>query len=202
MASPDPIDNTPEERRQTLSDPTPLYAVLGIADAAAARIRITRAELEARTGGLDPKSIGDLTRAKISAGVDAVQTDVKAAPGQVRALPSRAQALVDEAVNGIISTYTGLADRGRSLISRIREEEATSEFEHQAKFTVTTVKAATTTTRNSAAATRTAALSTASATKKSASAASTAAKSAASSTRKTASAAGKAAKATLGKLGT
>ena len=81
MASPDPIDNPPEDRRQTVSDPTPLYAILGIADAAAARIRITRADLKTRTGGLDPKAISDLTRTKISAGVDAVQTDVKAAPG-------------------------------------------------------------------------------------------------------------------------
>jgi heparin binding hemagglutinin HbhA len=196
MAFPHSIEKAREDLRKTLSDPTaPLYAVVGIADAAAASLRTARA-------GLDPKAIGDLARARISARLDSVQTEVLAAPGQVRALPSRASALVDEALTGALTTYSDFAGRGRTFVRRVRRQQATSELGHQAKATASKVKAATTTTKNSAAATRTTAKSAATSTKKSASAARTAAKSAATSTRKTAAAAKKAGKATSAKLGT
>jgi heparin binding hemagglutinin HbhA len=125
MTLPHSIEKAREDLRKTLSDPTPLYAVVGIADAAAASIR----------------------------------------------------AQVDDALTGAIETYDGLAGRGRTLVRRVRRQEATGELRHQAKATATKAKAATTTSRKSA-------------------------KSAATSTRKTAAAARKAGRATSAKLGT
>jgi heparin binding hemagglutinin HbhA len=181
MAFPVSIEKTRKDIESTLTDPTPLYAVVGIADAAAAKLRSARAELGARAA--------------------AVQSDVKATPAQVWTLPSRAQALLDDAVTGALSTYSGLAGRGKTVVTRVRSQEASVELEHQAKATNAKVKAATTTAKKSTAATRKSAKSATTTTRKSVAATKTAAKSAATSSKRTTSAAAKAAEATAAKLG-
>jgi hypothetical protein len=170
MALPRSIEKARWDLQHTLSDPTPLYAVLGIADVAASTLR--------------------------QAG-----SDVMASSGEVKTLPRRAQGLVDGVLTGALTTYGGLAGRGRSLLTRVRSSEETQELQHRAKSTTAKVRAAGTTTKKAAAATRTSAKSTPSTTRKSASTAKTAAKSAASSSRKTAAAARNAAQATAAKLG-
>jgi hypothetical protein len=166
MPLPPSIEKTRKDIESTLSDPTPLYAVVGIADVAAATIRSARAT-----------------------------------PGQVKTLPSRAQALIDDAVSGAISTYSGLAGRGKTLVTRVRKQEATSELQDRAGATTAKVKAASTTAKKSAAATKTASKSAATTTRKSAAATKTSAKSAATSSKKSATTARKAAGAAVTKLG-
>jgi Mg-chelatase subunit ChlI len=166
MPLPPSIEKTRKDIESTLSDPTPLYAVVGIADVAAATIRSARAT-----------------------------------PGQVKTLPSRAQALIDDAVSGAISTYSGLAGRGKTLVTRVRKQEATSELQDRARATTAKVKAASTTAKKSAAATKTASKSAATTTRKSAAATKTSAKSAATSSKKSATTARKAAGAAVTKLG-
>lgn len=201
MPFPPSIEKTRKDIESTLSDPTPLYAVVGIADVAAATIRSARAELGARAASLDPRSIGELARTRLVARVDAVQSDVKATPGQVKTLPSRAQSLLDDAVSGAISTYSGLAGRGKTLVTRVRKQEATAELQDRAKATTAKVKAAGTTAKKSAAATKTATKSATTTTRKSAAATKTSAKAAATSSKKSAATARKAAGAAGAKLG-
>jgi heparin binding hemagglutinin HbhA len=166
MPFPPSIEKTRKDIESTLSDPTPLYAVVGIADVAAATIRSARAT-----------------------------------PGQVKTLPSRAQALIDDAVSGALSTYSGLAGRGKTLVTRVRKQEATSELHDRAKATTAKVKAASTTAKKSAAATKTASKSAATTTRKSTAATKTSVKSAATSSKKSATTARKAAGAAVTKLG-
>lgn len=170
MALPLSIEKARRDIQSSLSDLTPLYAVVGIADAAAERLRQARSE-------------------------------VMATPGQVRTLPSRAQGLVEGALTGALTTYSGLAGRGKTLVRRVRTAEETHELQHRAKATTAKVRAARTTTKNAAATTKTSATSAATTTRKSASKARTAAKSAATSSRKTAAAARDTAQATAAKLG-
>jgi hypothetical protein len=170
MALPLSIERARRDIQSTLSDLTPLYAVVGIADVAAARLRRAR-------------------------------SDVMAAPGQVRSLPSRAQGLVDGALTGALTTYSGLAGRGKTLVTRVRTADETHELQHRVKTTTSKARAARTATKNGAAATKTSAKSAATTPRKSASTARTAAKSAATSSRKTTAAGRNTARATAAKLG-
>jgi heparin binding hemagglutinin HbhA len=203
MALPRSIEQARRDLEHTLTDPTPLYAVVGIADAAAARLRSAREDLATMATGARPQQITELARGRLLARVGAVQSDVAEMPRLVRAIPGRAQSLVDDTLTGAVSAYTGLAARGKTFVDGVRGQEETGELQRQAKATVTKAKAARTATQKATAAnTRATAKAATAGTKKSASTARAAAKSTVTSSKKTATATKRAAKSSARKLGT
>jgi heparin binding hemagglutinin HbhA len=165
-------DKTRRDIENAITDGTPLYALVGAGDLAVAALRTASTELGTRAAKLRPRALRQQA-----------QSTVVAAPAQVQALPGMAQAALTDAVTSAVSTYGELAGRGKTLVTRVRRQAATSDLENQTKATVSKVKAATTTARTSA--TRT----------------SRAAKSAGTSAKRTAGAAKKAAEASADKIG-
>ena len=143
---------------QNKIDPTrPFYAAVGGVDVAVAIARTGIAEAQTRLAKVDfePKALADGFQK------------------EARALPSRVEALVSETVDDLNKQYVGLAARGRTLVSRIRRQEATQAARSEAKKTTSRAKTATTqtkkaakTAKSSAKATGTSAKKTASATKR------------------------------------
>jgi len=125
------LDRTRHEIDKILSESTVLHAVVGAGDLAVAKLRETRSELHARTGGFDPKQLGDQARATLRARVSTIPHDVKAAPEQVRALPERAQAVLGGAMGNAVSAYGDLASRGRILVERVRNHPETTDEQSQ-----------------------------------------------------------------------
>lgn len=203
MAITDTLDKTRRDLEKTLAEATPLYAVVGAGDLAVEKLRDARADLNAR--------------------VESVQTDLKAAPEQLRTLPTRAQAAFGDVIANAVSTaahtYDGLTGRGKTLVTRVRNQEETVALQEQTQTAVSHTKAATTTAKKSAKATKTAAKrstttakksaktttssvkGTATTAKKSAAKTRTATKSAATSAKKTGTAAQKATEAAAAKVG-
>lgn len=202
MAIATTLDKTRKDLEKTLADRTPLYAVVGAGDLAVARLREAGAELNSRAAKLDPRT----------------------APDQLKSLPAKAQHAIGDVVSTALTTYGDLAGRGKSLVTRVRKQEETTDLQDSAKTAVSRARAATTTAKKSAAATKTAAKrttttarkaaqdtasggvrssakGTATTAKKSAAKTRTATRSAATSARKTAAAARKAAEATVSKVG-
>jgi heparin binding hemagglutinin HbhA len=162
-----------------LIDPTrAFYAAVGGVDVAVAYARTGLAEAQSRLAEAQTRLADAQNR------LAAVDFEPKGLVGglqkEAKALPSRVEAIVNEYVTELGGTvddlnkqYADLADRGRTLVSRIRRQEATQEVAAQAKRTTARAKTATTQTRkaastakSSAKATGTSARKTASATKK------------------------------------
>lgn len=87
-----------DQLEKTFKDPTPFYAVVGAGDLAVQKLREVRAEAQER-----------------------MVSDVKS-------LPDKAQAAVSDVVSQAFETYTGLANRGKELFNRVRDEPASQEF--------------------------------------------------------------------------
>jgi hypothetical protein len=155
-----------------LGDKSPLHVLAGVSDLAAERVRAARAELASRAESFDPKTLRDL--------------------------PAKAQEAAEDAVTIVVSSaliaYGDLSERGKTLVDRVRGQQATADVKHQASTTTAKAKATTTTAKKSAS-------STAKSAKKSATRTKTAAKSTATSAKKTAKAAEKAVGDTASKLG-
>jgi len=197
---------------QNKIDPTrPFYAAVGSVDAAVAYARTSLTEAQARLVNLDlePKAIvGDLQK-------------------EAKALPSRVEALVNgyvtelndtvaETVDDLNKQYVGLAARGRTLVGRIRRQQATQDLKTEAKKTSSrakstarttsaqTKKAASTAKSSAKSTARTTSAQTRKATttaKDSAKTAASSAKSTGTEARKTAATAGKATQAAAAKTG-
>jgi heparin binding hemagglutinin HbhA len=156
----------------------PFYAAAGGVDLAVAQLR----RLPAKAAELQ----GELAKAK--------QLDVE----QLRTTVTRtAGAASDRATE----TYDELVDRGRKLITAIRNQAATKQLEEQLRQTTRRAKATATTARASVSRTRSSAKATTTTAKKSASQTKTAAKAATTSAKKTAEAATKAVEAGADKVG-
>jgi heparin binding hemagglutinin HbhA len=188
------FDKTRKDIEKKIADAAPLEALVGAGDFAVEKLRSARAEISSRIEGFDPKGL-----------VESLQADVKSAPEQAKELPSKAQAVVSDVlttvVSAAVSTYSDLAGRGETLMTRVRGQQATRDLEDQLDATVVKVKAASTTAKKSAAATTSSAKATRTTAKKSAAKTKTAAKSAATSAKKSASAAKKAAEAAADQVG-
>ncbi|MGH1564220.1 hypothetical protein [Mumia sp. DW29H23] len=162
--------------KDQITSPTPLYAVVGAGDIVVEKVRASVPSSEDVDGVLsDIKGLPEQLKT--------VPEQLKALPEQLKVLPEKAQAAALEALKDLETTYAGLAQRGESLVGRIRKQQATADLEEAVKATETKVKAATTTAKKSAKSTK------------------TAAKGAATSARKTATAAKKAAKSAADKVG-
>ncbi len=160
----------------------------------------TRSDVERALSDLDKTplyavvGVGDLAVAKL-----------RNARGEidVQSVPSKAQGLLGDAIVSAFSTYGDLAGRGKSLVTRVRRQQATSDLQEQAESTVARAKATRTTVKKQAGATtqsaaattataRKSAAATTSTAKKSASRAKSSAKATTTSAKKTASATKKA----------
>lgn len=142
------LENARKDLEKTLTDPTPLYAVVGVTDLAVAKLRAVRDRL-------DPKVLRDQTQTT----VESVQADMMDAPVQ-------AQAALEDAVASARSAYTELAGRGKSLVQRVRRQQATADLRSQAKSTVSHAKATSTSAKKAAANTKRSAKSTATSARK------------------------------------
>lgn len=117
--------------RKSVTDTTPVYAVVGVTDLAVEKMRAARIEL-------DPRALS----------------------ARAQRVPTNAVTLTLEAAGKAEEAYDDLALRGRKLIGRIRKQRATQDLIAQGKVTLSRGKAAVTTVRRGAVDTRTAAKST------------------------------------------
>jgi heparin binding hemagglutinin HbhA len=159
---------TTRTRTQTTPrvDPTrPFFAAVGGVDIAVGYARTGFAEAQTRLARVDlePRSIAG-----------GLQKEAKALPGRVESLVNGYVAeltdTVSETVDDLNKQYVDLAARGRTLVKRIRNQEATEQLEAElkkttarARTTTTQAKKATKTVRSSAKATGTSARKTAAA---------------------------------------
>jgi len=214
----------------TITRSKPFYVVAGAGDLAVKTIREVPAQIAAGRAVAVKVGREDLPKAVSDFRAEAVTLPARA-QATVTALPTKAQtAVVDAAVEVADRTdavYGDLLTRGRTLVGRIRRQQATKDLQRDAGTTVRRTKAAKTTatkgasdtasaakgtrttakksakkaTRNAASSTRTSAKRTATTARKRAAATRTATKSATTSARKTTSSAARATKAGAAKVG-
>jgi hypothetical protein len=122
--------------RKTLTDPTPLYAAAGAGDLAVEKIR----ELPGRLAGLRDFKVDFKVEPK--AVQDKVQERLADLQVEVRRLPDLANTAVSDGLAQASKTYGELAERGRSVVDRIRSQKATQELIEQAEATVAKARAA------------------------------------------------------------
>ena len=89
-----------EQLEKSFKDPTPFYAIVGAGDLAVKKVREVRAEAQERM----------------------------AKTPDVKTLPDKAQAAMSDVVSQAFSTYTELANRGKDLLTKMREQPASSEL--------------------------------------------------------------------------
>jgi hypothetical protein len=114
---------------QNRIDPTrPFYAAVGGVDIAVAYARTGISEAQTRLAKVDfePKAL-----------VGGLQKEAKA-------VPSRVVSEITETVDDLNKQYVDLAARGRTLVGRIRRQQATQDLKADAKQTVAKAKTTTT----------------------------------------------------------
>src|SRR3954454_17549481 len=166
---------------QTKIDPTrAFYAAVGGVDVAVAFARTGLSEAQTRLAEAQTRLADAQTRlaqadSEPKVLVDGLQKEAKAPPSRVEALLNEYVAELGDTVEDLNKQYVDLAARGRTLVGRIRRQEATKELKSEVKSTTSRAKTATTQTRKAAGtakrstkATGTSARKTASATKKAA----------------------------------
>lgn len=169
----------------------PLYAVVGAGDLVVEYARHTATDVQTRFAKveLEPKALRETARKVVITRVDELQNEAKALPGRAQALVGGYVADLNETFSGTVSelgdTYADLASRGKTLVTRIRRQQATQDAKAAAGNTKAKAKTATTQVKKSASTTKSAA-------KKTAKTAKTNAKTTSTSARKTASSAAKA----------
>jgi hypothetical protein len=164
----------------------PFYAAAGGVDLAVAKLRqlpVKAAELQ-----------NELTRTAAELPAKAKRLDVDAIRGTVTRTAGAASGRANE-------TYDELVERGRKLVTAIRNQSATQQLEAQVRQTSRAAKATATTARESLSRTSTSAKGTATTAKKSAVRTKTAAKGAATSAKKATTTATKAVEAGTDKVG-
>lgn len=125
--------------RKTVTDRTPVLALVGATDLVVEKAR------DARARGAQLRV--ELTR---------VNLDVKTLQGQAQQAPVFALNKTIELAGKAEETYEGLAARGEKLVDRIKRQKATQDLIDQGKVTLSRGKAAVTTVRKAAGDTRTA----------------------------------------------
>lgn len=112
----------------------PFYAAVGGVDVAVAKARNGFSEAQTRLAKVDfePRALADQGRTLVVSGVNG------------------AVAELSETVDDLNKQYVDLAARGRSLVNRIRRQEATKELKSEAGKTSTKAKTTTTQTKKAA----------------------------------------------------
>ena len=179
--------------RSNRIDPTrPFYAAVGGVDIAVSYARTGLSEAQTRIAKVDfePKALAEQSRTAVTSRVDDLQKEAKAIPGRAQKLVNDYVAELGDTVEDLNKQYVELAKRGRTLVGRIRRQQATQDLKSSAATTRSTAKRTTTQTRKAAGTAR-----------KTASTAASSAKATRTSATKTAKAAGKATKSAAGKTG-
>ena len=162
-----------EEIRKTVAESTPVLAVVGATDVVVERVRTTTSTAAARAEKVQAGLEDALTTYQIELrkGLEAAQAEVgkTLAAYQIGLDPQRVQTKVVEAVQqvptvvqqvpalavsralevaGQVETgYAGLAERGKQLVERVRQQKPTQDLVEQGKLTLTRTRAAVTTAR-------------------------------------------------------
>lgn len=131
-------------------DPSPLYAVVGAGDLAAAKVREVADDLTARAD----KARADLAPAKLQTKVEELADQASDLPvkllGFVKALPANAADQAATVTGAVAEGYEDLTTRGEKLIERVRTQRATQELIDQAGSTLSQAKGAVTTAKGAA----------------------------------------------------
>jgi heparin binding hemagglutinin HbhA len=134
-------------------DPTrPFYAAVGGVDAAVAYARSGLGEAQTRFAKVDfePRALANQGRTIVSARVDELQKEAKALPNRVEKLVNEYVSEIGGTVEDLNKQYIDLAARGRTLVQRIRRQQATQDAKKQAKTTTSRAKATSTSTKKTA----------------------------------------------------
>lgn len=136
----------------------PLYAGVGVTDAAVALVRDYVADVQKRFAGvqkdvqtrvtgldLQPKALRDQAVTVVGARVDALSQEAKARRTAIEARVAELQADALKLPTRVNETYADLAKRGETLVVRIRKQESTQQA--KASAGTTQVKAKTTKTQ-------------------------------------------------------
>jgi heparin binding hemagglutinin HbhA len=158
---------------RNIKTPRPVYAVVGAGDLAVEKLR--EVSREVHVPKTDVKTVRDQLQSQVESQVKNVQAQAKTAQAQVRTAPAKTQAAVTEALNEALAqantVYDDLAARGKSLVTRIRRQQATQDLEAAVDNTVSQAKATKTTAKKAAKSTRTRAKATTTSARKTADAA-------------------------------
>jgi hypothetical protein len=168
---------------KTITTSKPFYVVAGAGDLAVKTLR----------EGTDKLSALRIERKDIETTFASLQTETKALPAKAQTV---AVTLAADVAGKVGTGYDELLVRGRSVVTRIREQKPTQELQRQASTTIRRSKALVTTAKGGATDTKTAAKGTATVAKKSAAATRTSAKGTATVAKKRAATTKKAAKST------
>lgn len=170
--------------------PNPLYAVVGAGDLVVERIRTTAAGVDG-----DPRA----ARQQLQTGA---QTQLDALMAELRTLPDRAQSVALDTLGQAAAVYGELVERGVTLVTRVRNQQATQDAAAQARTTVAQARGAATTARkHTSAGTKTTRATASRSAKKAAKATAPRAKATRTSATKTARQGAKAARDAAGKVG-
>jgi len=146
----------------TKSTATPLYAIAGAGDLAVEKLREVSEDVTTRFVALkdQPKTVqSELSKvqtelakaqAELAKRFETLTAEAKTMPAQLRELPSAVQASLTTVLGQAEDRYDELAVRGKDLVTRIRSQQATDDFEAQARSTVSKAKATRTTARKAA----------------------------------------------------
>jgi hypothetical protein len=140
-------------RKSNKVDPTrPFYAAVGGVDAAVAYARTGLGEAQTRFAKVDlePRALANQGRTIVTSRVDELQKEAKALPSRVEKLVNEYVAEFGGTVEDLNKQYIDLAQRGRTLVNRIRGQQATQDAKKQAKTTTSRAKATGTSTKKTA----------------------------------------------------
>jgi hypothetical protein len=125
--------------RKTVTDTTPVYAVVGVTDLAVERLREARARATTARHDLS-----------VSAMQEKAAKRFEKVSEQAQQLPTQVRDQTSEVADKAKETYAELAARGEKLVNRIRNQKSTQNLLAQAGNTVTLGKGAVTTVRKAA----------------------------------------------------
>ena len=137
---------------KTLTDGTALYAVAGAGDLAVEKLRAVSRRATAKLEELDAAGVSARLQDQVDRQATAWSAELRRLPEEVRGLPTLAQSAWETAWGQANSTYGDLAVRGKDVVDRVRNREASRELAHDMETTRRSAKSARTTARRTSAA--------------------------------------------------
>jgi heparin binding hemagglutinin HbhA len=140
--------------RKTVTDTTPVYAVVGVTDLAVERLREARARAATRAAAVREDAATRAAAVRVDLDITTMQDKAvkrfEKVTEQVQQIPAQVRSQSLEAVGKARETYSGLAVRGEKTVKRIRNQKPTKDLFAQAGSTVSIGKGAVTTVRKAA----------------------------------------------------
>jgi len=147
--------------RKTVTDSTPVFAVVGLTDLAVEKVRDARLKATTVRIDIDPATLQSKAQARVTEAAEQAQTQARA---QVKAVRTQAETVVEQAqelpalalnrgleiAGKAQETYETVAARGEKLVKRVRTQKSTKDLLAQAEATFSLGKGAVTTVRKSA----------------------------------------------------